>query len=312
MSTTSISPPATPKIGKARTSSAKTVRLSGRSLEYWHLLSLDAPTVAVAWSGSLARAAHVRLPAIGLLMLALATWILYVSDRLLDGMQASHANLLKERHHFHARHRRVFLAASVPAGILLVWLVVTRMNPASRFEYLLLAAAAAIYLLCVHLPSRRAQASAHFPKELAVAIIFAIACVIPAWSREPASHLQLLAAGGAFALLCWLNCIAIETWEADGIRPTLNPLTAAIGEHLRSGCIALATGAMILALRFATAQYTAFAALALAIATSSYLLLQLDRKRTYLTPLRLRAAADAVLLTPIVFLLITRSILHWR
>lgn len=53
-------------------------------LRYWHLSSLDAPTVAVVWSLGFAWAAGVRLPVWIPILLALVAWAVYIGDRLLD------------------------------------------------------------------------------------------------------------------------------------------------------------------------------------------------------------------------------------
>jgi hypothetical protein len=57
-------------------------------LRLWHLMSLDAPTVAVIWSLSFAWAAGVHLPRWIPVLLALGTWAVYVGDRLLDTRSA--------------------------------------------------------------------------------------------------------------------------------------------------------------------------------------------------------------------------------
>ncbi|HEX3435703.1 MAG TPA: hypothetical protein VHT24_02975 [Pseudacidobacterium sp.] len=68
---------------------------------YWHLLSLDAPTVAALWSWSFARAAHVELPILAPLLLAAGTWLVYVADRILDGASRAKYDGLQLRHHFY-------------------------------------------------------------------------------------------------------------------------------------------------------------------------------------------------------------------
>ena len=307
--------------------------MAASTLQYWHLLSLDAPTVAVVWCAAFASAAHLRLPTLSYGLLFVATWGLYVADRLLDGMNAAppasvkHAQRLRERHHFHARHRRAFLLAAIPLGLILAGLVATRMNASARHDDLLLAAAAACYLLCVHLPGRAALRSERLPgrwfavpKELAVAIIFSIACVIPTGARQIAFDGWLIGSGVSFALLCWLNCVAIETWEtsweasatAQGAGRAAHPLTQAIGRRLRISCCIVAGAGLSLALVAALAGNTAFCIPALSVAASASLVYQLDRIRFHLAPVLLRAAADAVLLTPCVLLLLAHLRAHLR
>jgi hypothetical protein len=159
-------------------------------LRYWHLLSLDAPTVAALWCWAFGRAARLRLAPWLPLALALGTWLFYVADRLLDARLGSPAEL-EERHHFHARHRRGLLAAAVPAALLLGMLV-SRMPPALLAAYAGLGVLALGYLACVHWPAgRRCRGRRRFPpwlpKELAVALLFAAATALPAWSTAARS-----------------------------------------------------------------------------------------------------------------------------
>ena len=82
-----------------------------RPLRLWHLLSLDAPTVAVLWSLGFAKVAGVRLPGWVPVLLALMTWCVYISDRLLDARSAVHERQirrLRQRHRFHWQYRRIF------------------------------------------------------------------------------------------------------------------------------------------------------------------------------------------------------------
>ena len=53
-------------------------------LALWHLLSLDAPTVAALWTWFLAASVHISLPATSIIAMTIAVWTLYAADRLLD------------------------------------------------------------------------------------------------------------------------------------------------------------------------------------------------------------------------------------
>ena len=240
-------------------------------------------------------------------MLALATWLLYVADRLLDSMQPAGAYTLQHRHYFHARHRRPLLLLALPATTLLTWFVCKRMDPAPRREDLGLALCALLYLLGVHLPMLRTwRRTLSLPKELCVGIIFAAACVIPAWSRQHGLHTQrpaLLIVAILFALLCWLNCVAIEVWG----RKMQQVSTRKIG--LNEGLLLLAAVAAVSSLCFHRATEDAYAACCLCVTASALLLACLHRIRYTLEPLRLRSRADAVLLTPLGIL--TVSHLPW-
>jgi hypothetical protein len=275
-------------------------------LRLWHLASLDAPTVAVVWALGFAWAASLRLPGWVPALLALTAWAVYIGDRLLDAraaLRTSQLDRLRERHHFHHRHRKIlsFLglgAACAAAGTAL------RLMPAGAFERnSVLAAAALAYFSGVH--SSRGFHKPVLPlpfllptKELLVGLLFTAACVLPAFSRaasRPESPLWPLGAAAAyFALLAWLNCHAIERWERAGlVRPGAQI-------HLPASMLALA-GLFGAAALFAAQPRPA--ALVLTGAASALLLALLDRFRGRLTPLALRAVADLVLLTPLALLL---------
>ena len=115
-------------------------------LVYWHLLSLDAPSVAVLWTTFLAKAFDVHLRFDILLSLGLAVWVLYAADRIQDAVRGG---LLEERHRFHLLHRR-------PLSIAIVGVVVTilallwNLPLALRTAWLLLSLPLLCYLLMIH------------------------------------------------------------------------------------------------------------------------------------------------------------------
>jgi hypothetical protein len=260
--------------------------------EWWHLLSLDAPTVAALWSWFFARAMHLHLPFFPPLLLALGAWLLYVADRILDGLRQGE---LRERHHFHARHRTAFLWAASLMFVFFAWFVVTHMPPEALRDNSWIGIFALLYLFAVHRPTNSARANPpRLPKELAVAILFAAATAVPAWSRLGASlgKEQLAPAVVFFAGLCWINCVSIEKWEGGNSHST----TRWAGLHLRSivTMIALCSlaGALLAPSRGLMAVY-------LAALLSSGLLFLLDTSSSHVSPLHLRIAADAALLTPL-------------
>ncbi len=271
-------------------------------LRLWHLASFDAPTVAVAWALGFAWTAGVRLPLWVPVLLALATWAVYVGDRLLDartGLRSGALHTLRERHFFHWRHRRILLPLAVGAVCAAAAIVFVLMPVAVRTRNSVLAAAALAYFSGVH-SERRLQPltlpilSRLLSKEFLVGVLFAAGCCLPALSRAatiPGSSLWPLCGAAAFlAALAWLNCHAIECWESSGTSRIL--ATAAL----------LGLAGLLLAATFATTQPRPAMLLA-AGAASALLLALLDRLRNRLTPLALRAAADLVLLTPLILVL---------
>lgn len=63
-------------------------------LVYWHLLSLDAPTVAMLWTWFIAKTSGVRLPWASVFAMGVAVWVLYAADRLLDSHPTTHKEQL--------------------------------------------------------------------------------------------------------------------------------------------------------------------------------------------------------------------------
>jgi hypothetical protein len=258
--------------------------------QWWHLLSLDAPTVAALWSLFFVRAMHLHLSLAQALLLPLGTWLLYVTDRILDGLGQSQPGLLRERHRFHARHRTAFVGAASVLAVLLVWSVLTFMRPETLRDDSYIGVFALLYLCAVH------RGAFRMPKELAVAILFAAATAVPAWSRLSAGggpgKEQLAPAIVFFALLCWINCVGIEKWEGG----TLHSTTRWASLHIRPIVTMTALFSLVAAL---LAPSPGLAVVYLAAMVSSGLLFVLDARSSRLSPLHVRIAADAALLTPL-------------
>jgi hypothetical protein len=273
----------------------------------WHLLSLDAPTVAALWAWSFARAMHLSLPWHAPLLLALGTWLVYVADRLLDGLRPLPADRLRPRHRFHVRHAPGFVVAAIAIGSFLLWLIRFRMSAPARREDTVLFFAALLYLAIVHKAPENKQK--WLPKELAVGIVFAAACAVPAWSRLPSGRASMLPAIVLFALLCWLNCVAIERWENPGSTQNdalaaTHPTTRWTASHFQPAALILATLAGSLAVLNAT--HPGPMALSLATLISASLLAIVDRLHARFPTIALRVMADLSLLTPLLCLPILR------
>jgi hypothetical protein len=277
----------------------------------WHLLSLDAPTVAVLWTWFIATATHLRLPFAATLSMAIAVWMLYAADRLMDARLVdarpldspfTQPNDLEARHHFHHRHRALFLTGILLASITLAILLPRLAAPAIHL-YLILGGLLSGYFILIH-ATPRAEASrkiAHrLPKEIAVGIFFAAATFIPTVARRPDLRLALLPAALLFAGLCSLNCLFIYAWEHATPHPG-RPAHAATRfalRHLQAISILLSVASTALALFDRHAPWPIFSATAAAAAA----LLILHHRRHTLAATTLRAAADLVLLTPLLLL----------
>src|SRR5438045_1342064 len=122
-------------------------------LRLWHVASLDAPTVALFWSFAFGWAVHCRIPWWGPISLALITWAVYIGDRLLDaraGMQSPPRHILRDRHEFHWRYRRMFALLGVGAAAAAIRIIATRFPVAARVPDSAVAAATLAYFSGVH------------------------------------------------------------------------------------------------------------------------------------------------------------------
>ena len=253
--------------------------------------------MAALWAWFFAHAMQLHFLPLQTFPLALATWLLYVGDRILDGLHPGQGNQLRERHYFHARHRTAFLAAGTLSLALLAWSVFTRMRPEALRDNLFIGLGTLLYWIAVH-----RRHSPRLPKELAVALIFAAATAVPAWSRiagRPGKE-QLAPAVLFFAGLCWVNCVGIQKWETGKWEVgEAHVSTRWAGLHLRAIVTMMAFFALAAAL-FAPSR--GLMAVYLAAVLSSGLLFALDARSAHFSPLSLRIAADAALLTPLAFL----------
>jgi len=258
-------------------------------LVYWHLLSLDAPTVATLWTWFIARTAHIQLSRSSLAAMATAVWMLYAADRLLD-IQTAGEGELEARHYFHLKHRTAFLTGIAIASIVLALLMPTIPIEAMRL-YLTLGGTVAGYFIVIH-----ATRSAHrLPKEIAVGVCFAAAVFIPTVARAPYLRLPLVGPALLFAALCSLNCLFIYAWEHPTTQvQTLHVLTAAAMRHL----VMIGTAVAMTGVVLATVHPGVSRPLYLAIAIAASALLFLHRSRLRYGAVTLRASADLVLLTP--------------
>lgn len=271
-------------------------------LALWHLLSLDAPTVAALWTWFIARAAGIELPVTSPIAMALAVWIIYAADRLLDAHRAEangERRELEARHHFHFAHRRMF-AGGIGAACVALAAVLPTLDAAALRLYAVEGLLLTLWFAVLH-----ATRSAHrLPKEIAVGIFFSAAVFIPTVARAPELRFRLAPAAWLLALLCALNCLFIYAWEHPQLRnPRTQRTGAAPPPHpttrfalRRLDAFAMAAFSIGLALSIWTGG--ALRAICAACALSAALLLALDRSRERLSHIHLRAAADLTLLTP--------------
>ncbi len=296
--------------------------LWSRAIMLWHLLSLDAPTVAVVWTWAVAAGHHLRLPLHALVAMGVAVWMLYAADRLLDGRGLGYATGLGKasrdagssndgdgefelRHRFHHQHRRWFRLGIVLASLILAGLL--RWMPTSAMRlYLELSAMLAGYFVAIHVVPVGAGLGHRLPKEIAVGVFFAAAVFIPTVARLPAERLRLLPEALLLAAVCSLNCLYIYRWEHPKLQPG-----AALPVHPATRLALAVLPSLTLVVILAGCGLEACGLMALAhvdcmipfsCATAAGLLLALDQWGRGLGRTTLRAAADLCLLTPLLCL----------
>ena len=235
-----------------------------------------------------------------------AVWMIYAADRLLDARLLDTAQPhttpvdIEERHCFHHLHRKRFLFG-MAFGALALGLLLPRIDSRALVIYALLASMLGVWMLLIHALPQSGDGSHRLPKELAVGIFFPAACFIPTIARAPWLQLQLLPAAALFAAVCTLNCLFLYAWEHPYLpRPMQNAHWTTLWSirHLVHLSLLIFTVGIALALRA-----HATTALALACTLSVFCLLTLHRNRDHISPVHLRAAADLVLLSPLLFLL---------
>lgn len=275
----------TPKIEVVATTTQISAPLRTASpLALWHLLSLDAPTVATLWTLFVARATHTTLPVVAPTAMFLAVWVLYAADRLLDTRHLHSPDRigtaeLEARHLFHFRHRRAFLAV-IPIATIGVAALLPSFLTATLHLYLIEGLVLIGWFLLVH------TTQSQLPKELVVGLYFAAATFTPTLVRYTQPLPALLIDAALFATLCILNCLFIHAWE----------------DYLYGSHPQLTSAAAILCVVGIAMLTISPPAIPAACTMASAALLAIHRLRFHLSRTHLRAAADLALLTPALIL----------
>lgn len=238
-----------------------------------NLLSLDAPLVALLWQALFIRCFHAPVPAVPSILLVSAVWLIYAADRALDAWRGVGAH---PRHRFYRRHWRAILPVWTLVLAATAWLAWTGLPRQTFQRGAWLGGVVVIYFAAAHASRRK------WPKEAAVAVIFALGASLAAWTRvETRADVFTVI---LFSCLCWINCVGIEQWEEGKTNFPLGIL---------AGCVGLAA---ILILHHDRPI------LACAEASSAAVFVLLDRRRLRLSADALRVLADVALLSPIFFL----------
>ena len=285
-----------------------------------NLVCLDAPLVAVAWWWLFARTFQIPLQLGNAVALFLTAWLIYLADRFADAISLRTKSPRSLRQEFCLKHREAWITTvALVAGFdaYVIWRT-------TALETFLVGAVvgilALIYLVANHplgLIWRSLPA-----KELAIGVLFATGTVVALLPRLPMTETFAIAAF-FFAVLCSLNCISIASWERelDRAQQKISIATGHPGITRQAAKICGVFGFVALALAFVTASDVG---IFVCIGVSGLLLAWLNaspgfkegrftnRPRRFVNRRSLdfaqdqrTALADLVLLTPILFLIVT-------
>jgi hypothetical protein len=261
------------------------------ALAGWHLLSLDAPTVAAVWTWFIARAAGVELGWADGAAMFVAVWVLYAADRLLDARElggGAEVSGLEARHWFHHEHRVAFRWGVAMGCVVLAALLPSLMGAELRL-YAVLGALLVGWFLVIHTAGR--VSARPLPKEFVVGVFFAAAVFIPTVARTPWMRAGLVVTAVLFGAVCSLNCLFIFAWEHEGVAD----LEAHASTRWASRWVGwMGVGLMVVCFVFGGSLITT------TVGVSAGLLVVLHLVRGRVERTTLRALADLVLLTPVV------------
>ena len=273
---------------------------------WWNLLSLDAPTVSLLWALLFTRSAGIVLTLPVAAVLLLTVWTIYVADRLFDGWHPSDSTALQTRHRFCAAHNKQLISLAVFAVVTALCLTAKFLSPAQLRSGAYLSVFVALYMLGIH--AGRTWISRLFPKALIIGLLFAAGTSLPVWSVDPITFTELLLPIVLFALLCSLNCLAIECWESGHPQNIPRNIPHSVRwANLRLNYLAAALAGSALASLFVDSRRSSTAPLFFAIALATLLILTLNCYRQRLSRQALRVLVDLALVVAALFALLLPS-----
>lgn len=275
--------------------------VSGRPYwwQWFTILSLDAPLVAVVWQALAAKVAEVAVRPVHLFILGASVWCAYAADRWIEGWRLPLDRVMTQRHFFAVRWRWPLLIA---------WCVVVSADLLAAFtllhSYELVAGALLLCPVLVYLFSHQflhRHRAWRLPKEICVAGLLCGGVLIFVVS-QPTAHIQALSEfATGFLLLCFANCALISYWEheVDQTQGQDSLASSLSRSWVRAFPWALSSGA--LGLLFVETQ-TWRQRTVIALAISAALLGGVDLFENRIGRQLARVLADAVLLSPLLLL----------
>ena len=266
-----------------------------------NLLNLDSPFLALIWQEQFARIIDINLTLIDRILLFSCTWLVYCTDRILDGLNSG-IKAETSRHKIHQKGKRIWIGISAILLITAIILAINCLNNLAWIGGIIVFTLTAIHFAATHwTPILRNRI---WPKEWHVGAVFTMGCSLQVWSLKPDAWINLILPILSFGALCAMSCSHITVWEvitADRHNPDslLNAHSSFVSRiswfDIGFGLLCLLLGIMF---NSAELQKTF-----IALAISAFALAWLhDRCNQFSTNL-LRVIADIGLYTPILFFL---------
>lgn len=264
-----------------------------------NLIGLDSPIVAVCWQAMFAKISGADLPWFIHLILGLSTWCIYLADRIVDVTRIGH-QAMTSRHRFTQIHLRKLIGLLIIVSICNLILIIRHLP-----HRLLLAGIFTLGLIAVYYLIRFTRLKNFItliPREVMCGMLFALGCSIAPyayasspWFNQPTLFIPAF----MFGCVCSASCILISSWESEADILTADPSITTTHAHflpyLAKSLLCLAA----ITLAFSVfIHWQAF----LSIGISSILLLVALDRQSQISPLNRRILADAVLLSPLIFI----------
>ena len=264
-----------------------------------NLLSLDAPLIAVTWLYIFARTWRADyLPWAAYISLALVVWVIYATDRILDGsIRFGSGEKLSARHEFHRTHRHVLRFVIIVAFVIALFVVISSLA-VKIYIYAVLGAimVGGFFTLAVYAPP--SQQEIPYAKNILAGLSFGYGTAILAYAYTGFEIQDLIHSREliCFIMLCILNITAIDLWE-NANRSNDVEVKATNELALTLPLTLLGAAALVFAVQDPDLTTRPFF---YAILTGSALLQVLNRSRSRFGPEALRVLADVTLLIPVV------------
>ena len=267
-----------------------------------NLLGLDAPLVAVSWQILFARCFDISIPSAIHFVLGLSVWCIYLADRLYDAYRAEGFSFATHRLRFTKNHFKTLTLTTAVAGCVNLFLII-RFVPAHLYVHGLATAS----LLGFYYAFRfglSGKIAIFIPREIMCGMVFAIGSAIATFSYglpETAS-LPFIVAVAMLGLVCSASCIMISVWERDEDIASGDRSIASEKPGIPSSIRRLL---LPLVLLYCIVAFIDPWQIHIAAGLSALALYVMARFEEKLSPTLLRAMADGVLLTPVLFVVFT-------